>query len=243
MIGAYASCALEPTHTVGEKRNMIAKVRITFALALLVSLVVLAAPRQSAQAAASISSYEVTCSKISVEGFSDQPYVALRAYEVFSTDIDGAAIGGQPRIADAWLDGSPTYPVTAGHYSFTFNFSVPEGTPISFRVFGATSSDGHDWDGTPGFESIAATASCSNGYQAEPIPAGFVLRTIVCNTDVYNEPGGTPVGNGTLTADQTWFVSPTPKTVGSQSWTEIFLAGPNDAWIPSACVGAAPAGY
>ncbi len=79
------------------------------------------------------------------------------------------------------------------------------------------------------------------GYQAEPIPAGFVLSGITCDTAVYSSPGGGQVAGAKVTAGQTWFANPVPVTgADGASWTEIFLAGPNTAFIPTACVGAAP---
>lgn len=81
-------------------------------------------------------------------------------------------------------------------------------------------------------------------YQGPTVPKGFVLRTISCDTGVYGEPNSNLVSGAKIKAGQTWFVNPTTKT-GSDgaSWTEVFLAGPNNGWIPSACVGVAPAGY
>jgi hypothetical protein len=95
---------------------------------------------------------------------------------------------------------------------------------------------------------IAASASlsfnCSTGvifsgiFEGVPIPSGFVLKTITCNTPLYGEPAGSPVGENAVTVGQTWFVNPTP-VAGSdgQLWTEIFVAGPHNAFVPARCVG------
>jgi hypothetical protein len=81
-------------------------------------------------------------------------------------------------------------------------------------------------------------------YRGAPIPGGFVLRTITCDTPVYDTAGGSPLSTGEkVTAGQSWFVSPTPQVVGATSWTEIFNAGLLDGFIPTACVGGKPAGY
>jgi hypothetical protein len=81
------------------------------------------------------------------------------------------------------------------------------------------------------------------GFQGAPIPAGFVLRTITCNTPVYDTAGGKPLSSGeAVTAGQTWFVG-TAKAAGKSSWTEIFNNGYLDGYIPSRCVGGKPAGY
>jgi hypothetical protein len=83
---------------------------------------------------------------------------------------------------------------------------------------------------TFGFASAAAT------FQGYPIPSGFVLRTITCDTAVYDVAGGTPVSGAAITAGQTWFVNPTPVTAAGRAWTEVFLAGPHNAFIPASCV-------
>ncbi len=81
-------------------------------------------------------------------------------------------------------------------------------------------------------------------FQGVPIPEGFVLRTITCDTPVYDAAGGMPLGTGeAVTNGQTWFVSPTPTAVGGTNWTEIFNNGLKDGFIPTSCVGGVPAGY
>jgi hypothetical protein len=74
-------------------------------------------------------------------------------------------------------------------------------------------------------------------------PDDFVLRTITCDTPVYNSAGGTPVAGAKITAGQTWFVSPEQINVGGTWWTEVFAGGWIDGFIPSACVGGKPADY
>jgi len=79
------------------------------------------------------------------------------------------------------------------------------------------------------------------GYQGVPVPDDFVLRSITCDTAAYSSAGGGEVEGAVVTAGQTWFVNPTSVTgADGASWTEIFLAGENTAFIPTACVGAAP---
>jgi|GEM_PF-1240260 len=78
-------------------------------------------------------------------------------------------------------------------------------------------------------------------YQAAPIPAKFVLRTITCDTPVYDVADGSPLASGEkVKAGQTWFVNPTPTESG---WTEIFNNGYLRGYIPSSCVGGKPDGY
>jgi LysM repeat protein len=215
---------------------MFARLRTVLVLVLLVGLAALAIPEQSVQALATISSYNVTCTSISVSGSSTAPFVGLRAYQVFTTNIDGAALGGAPQLADAWFDGSPTYPVTGGHYSFTFNFSVPTGTPISFRVYGATTADGHNWDGQA-FDSVAATSSCAapvGGCDTlVNIPSTAVGGTFVANAPLYFAPGRLVEPAQTIAAGNT------ARVIGLDStrqyyeiiWVCDFL------WVPANTIG------
>ncbi len=85
---------------------------------------------------------------------------------------------------------------------------------------------------------FTATGTCSDlVFQGVPIPTGFVLHTIGCDTPVYDTPGGSPVGDNAVTNGQTWFVSPTPvQGTDGQSWTEIFVSGIHDAFVPTSCV-------
>lgn len=70
------------------------------------------------------------------------------------------------------------------------------------------------------------------------IPAGFVLRTIICDTPVYNQAAGTPVEGAKITLGQTWYVSPT-YVYGSdgRNWSEIFAGGYTNGWIETRCIG------
>ena len=69
------------------------------------------------------------------------------------------------------------------------------------------------------------------------IPSGFALHTITCTVAVYTMAGGVPVSNATIIGGQTWFVSPTPvKDAQGKLWTEIFVGGFTDGFIPTSCV-------
>lgn len=75
-------------------------------------------------------------------------------------------------------------------------------------------------------------------YQGAPIPEGFMQYDIVCDSAVYDMPGGTAVGENMVKAGQAWHVNTTPETgPDGQSWTEIFVAGLQTGYIPTACVG------
>jgi hypothetical protein len=79
----------------------------------------------------------------------------------------------------------------------------------------------------------------SDGFQAPSIPAGYIQHNIVCDTPVYDGPGGTPVGDNMVTAGQAWHVNPTPEAgLDGQNWTAIFVSGRHIGYIPTSCVGA-----
>jgi hypothetical protein len=70
------------------------------------------------------------------------------------------------------------------------------------------------------------------------IPNGYIQHHIVCDTPVYDGPGGTPVGDNMVTAGQAWHVSPTPEPgLDGQNWTAIFVGGAQIGYIPTGCVG------
>ncbi len=82
---------------------------------------------------------------------------------------------------------------------------------------------------------VYSFVSC--GYRDEPTPAGFKLKTITCDVAVYDKPAGSPVADNTITNGQTWYVNPTPvQGTDGQSWSEIFVAGPINGFIPTSCV-------
>ena len=69
------------------------------------------------------------------------------------------------------------------------------------------------------------------------IPAGFVLRTVFCDTPLYVEPNGDPVpGGAAVRVGQTWFVAP-QTSEDMPTWIEGFFGGKNNAWLPANCVG------
>jgi hypothetical protein len=101
---------------------------------------------------------------------------------------------------------------------------------------GAFGSCPRNWPGMP-------AGPAADVFQGAPIPTDFVLRTIICNTPVYDTAGGSPLPTGeAVTAGQTWYVNPTPVVgTGGTLWTEIFVAGFGNPWVPTACVeGIAP---
>jgi hypothetical protein len=98
--------------------------------------------------------------------------------------------------------------------------------------------------------SSAVTADCTTGaidinqgdiHGPKP-PKDFVLRSLSCSSAVLNAPGGGPVGDNSVLAGQAWYVNPTPE-VGpdGEDYTEIFVGGFRTGFIPTVCVGGAPA--
>ena len=142
------------------------------------------------------------------------------------------------------------YPVGSGNNSYgtgDLNYSLPDHTAITLTV---TTFAENNYMGTQ--VAYYLTYDCTTGAtlaqgmiaQAPPIPTGFVLRTITCDTPVYDTAGGSPLATGqTVTVGQTWFVSPTATAAEGTNWTEIFNNGVSNGFIPTACIGGIPAGY
>lgn len=183
-----------------------------------------------ASADAFVSSWSATCSSLRATGTTDAPYVTLYAYNL-SDNVEYSAV----------------YPVTGGSFDFTLPYTeAAEGSQFEFQVWGslATYKDFTDplyWDNGAFFNIYGVP--CSNGNAgpdapAPNVPAGFVMATITGNTPVYNLPGGTPVGSDGVTAGQTWYVNPVPVIADDgSSWTEIYVAGFQNPFIPTAFVG------
>ena len=132
--------------------------------------------------------------------------------------------------------GSIIYQVIYNMSSTAFTFPLDQSYQIYFNNNQGVAVDIH----------IHCTGNSPVAQAGVPGPAHpeeFVLRTIMCDTPVYNSAGGTPVAGSAITAGQTWFVSPDQVKVGGTLWTEVFAGGWIDGFIPSACVGGRPANY
>jgi hypothetical protein len=82
------------------------------------------------------------------------------------------------------------------------------------------------------------STTCGDFFSGPAIPSSFQLRSVTCNTPVYDQPAGTPVSGTEITAGQTWYISPTPvMAANGTSWTEIFTSSSPDGFIPTSCVG------
>ncbi|HRE48089.1 MAG TPA: hypothetical protein PLD47_10220 [Aggregatilineales bacterium] len=185
----------------------------------------IAMPSGAATAAAYVSSYEITCNSFWAKGTATSPFVSLSTYSTY-TDEEHFII----------------LPVVDGKFEAAFTFpELPAGTVVEFFVWGTlnlytNTGDPGFWDGQSFFSSYVF---CTPGDGGRSVPKGFQLRTITCDVAVFNEPGGSPVANGAaIRGGQTWFVNPTPKTAADgSSWTEIFVSGVLNGYIPTACVG------
>ena len=119
-------------------------------------------------------------------------------------------------------------------YTFQFRSSVllADGTLVWTVVVDFTCDNGVLSASSRGFNAF---------FEGAYIPAGFVLRTINCDVAVYDSAGGSPVGSNAITSGQTWFVNATPvKAADGTLWTEIFVSGFNNGFIPTSCVGGYP---
>lgn len=181
-------------------------------------------------AAATITSYDVSCNHFSVSGTSDAPYVVVEVR------------------ADFMIVSGAVYPVVGGSYtaSDTFADHAP-GTQIDVDVFGASDSAG-TWDGVLGdyvtencVEQVLPTPApggSTSTFAGPGIPNGFVFVHISCTTAVYDTPAGSPVGAAAVTEGQTWFVNPIPvEGTDGKSWTEIFVSSTINPYIPTNCIG------
>lgn len=120
-------------------------------------------------------------------------------------------------------------------HNFTFD-NVPSSSGVFYC---AGDGDGHGHPIGPGFDGCAFNVTLPTcKYAAQPIPTGFMQYNVVCNSPVYDQPAGQPVGSNAVTAGQTWYVNPKPvKGSDGKQWSEIFLGGSNTAFIPTSCVG------
>ncbi|NDJ77168.1 MAG: hypothetical protein GYB65_13010 [Chloroflexi bacterium] len=92
--------------------------------------------------------------------------------------------------------------------------------------------------------SVVSTSFYNIGDLGPQLPSGFVQRLITCDTPVYDSPAGTPVGDNAILAGQEWHVNPVAVDgADGQSWTEVFVGGYNNGYIPTSCVAPAVTGY
>lgn len=80
--------------------------------------------------------------------------------------------------------------------------------------------------------------------QAPVAADGLVLRGVVCETPIYDQPGGTPVGNNRIFPGQTWFFLTEFKFDSfGRAWVGMITGGPNIGFIPAECVEGSGVGF
>lgn len=118
-----------------------------------------------------------------------------------------------------------------------FAFPVPANTPITVvatQIEPATLAVAGEWQ---------VSYACSTGAAqptATPTPSGaWAMRLIVCDTPIYDAPGGRPVGENRLRNGQSWFVNPVPvRDAAGNLWTAVNVSGSSLVYVPSYCVSA-----
>ncbi|HEX3050807.1 MAG TPA: hypothetical protein VHP83_09155 [Aggregatilineaceae bacterium] len=150
--------------------------------------------------------------------------------QVVMNEDDGTFVG-------SWSDNYTTY------YSNSYGPAVNAWPLPTNTIETVTMIMRYNTSGYPVAAEASIAFNCSTGeivastFQGAPIPTGFQLKTITCDTPIYGQPAGSPVGANAVKAGQTWYVNPTPvEGSDGQSWTEIFVAGPKNAYLPTSCV-------
>jgi hypothetical protein len=116
-----------------------------------------------------------------------------------------------------------------------FGYGIAPGTYVKSIVIPAAAQYGIEVIATDGGNEVSTLCGV---MESAPIPAGFVLHWLTCNTPVYNTPAGSQVGQSAVTTGQTWYINPKPVSAGDgSSWTEIFVAGLLNGYVPTSCIG------
>jgi len=185
--------------------------KIVFVLMLLLTL----SGSHPTQAAVTNLSYSVGCSSVYVAGTTDTKSVYI--------EIDNAN-GGV--LGSAYKND----PVGAalGSFGLLISFSQQQqGTVVLVYISDAS-----------GIVVNETPVACTNAapYTGIAIPPGFVLRTVVCDTAIFDGIDGMAVANNKIKAGQTWFVSPKSLAGKKLAWTAVFVGSPDLVYIPSTCI-------
>jgi hypothetical protein len=110
---------------------------------------------------------------------------------------------------------------------------------VLFAFFAASPSQA-------GQSPVAAPQATPNPTSPPPAPVAapvvtvsneFVQRTILCTVTVFAEPDLNFPTTARIRIGQRWFVNLTPiRGVDRKTWHEIYVAGPNNGFIPASCV-------
>ena len=195
--------------------------RILFIIVALL-LIGVFAPLQivNAQAPANltVTNFNLGCGGISVTGSSDAPYIYVLAANI---EIP------LPFIA--------FIPVINGQFSFSQSFpETPEGTLTVLMLIPA---DGGDESAIAIGEMWYTMEPCHPTEFGPDIPAAFEMRTIICDTPIYDSPAGSLVGSAAVTIGQTFYANPVDAIAADGThWTQIFDGAWTYPYIPSVCV-------
>jgi len=78
------------------------------------------------------------------------------------------------------------------------------------------------------------------GFEGPALPAGFVPAEITCDVTVFQAPNPDLQTSARLRKGQVWFVNPEPVPAQIDTfykeWTEVFVSGLHNGFIPTACV-------
>ena len=114
-----------------------------------------------------------------------------------------------------------------------FTYAYPATYAIGTYIYSDTFQTPGPATGNP----VAKMTQNCGVFGSVPTPPDFVMRTILCDTPVYDTPGGSPVGDNAVTTGQTWFGSTTSELAPDGSaWVAIFVAGEKTPYIPAQCV-------
>jgi len=96
----------------------------------------------------------------------------------------------------------------------------------------------------PASSAPASSAPASAPIVIEPIiepspdiPAAYVLRVMICDTMLYDNPAGSVISNTSVVIGQIFSVDPVDAIAADGShWTQLFVGGWNNPYVPSVCV-------
>ena len=159
---------------------------------------------------------------------------------VATLDVPGVGQAGYYAEDMGWpLDGPGSYGLPTSAYSVAANthLTVKIVTYVGYGQTGGVSSE--SWlvfDCTTG--AVIESWFSGGSYQAAPVPEGFMQHEILCDSPVFDSPGGSYVGDNMVRAGQAWHVNPTPVSgPAGELWTEIHVAGLSTGYIRTLCVG------
>jgi hypothetical protein len=125
---------------------------------------------------------------------------------------------------------NPPVPTVGGAVEIVVTFpAAPEGTFIYADT----------WQFFPVIPTFASTNKRC-GFEGPALPAGFVPAEITCDVTVFQVPNPDFQTSASLRKGQVWFVNPKPVPAQIDTfykeWTEVFVSGPRNGFIPTACV-------